>query len=477
MRYKVLLICFVALLIGFVPVNATELRTHSEYSGFPGGVIIQNVPILNTYGGDVFWVDTVAGSDGNKGTFQRPWKTLDYAVGRCAANNGDIIMIKSGSAISVGSPGALDLDVEGITIIGIGNMDDRPTITSGTTNGADIDVDADNITLSNVIIDLTGVDSIDAGIDVNAANFTLRDVEIIQYDAWGQADTAIILDANSGGFIMENVKISGVTTSTGSLSGVSIYNGTNTAAAGYTIINSEIIGDYTNACIYSAATPTHLNISYNYLRNYQSGDYAIELTSTASGRISHNEVVVDTPSAAIDPGSCQTFGNSVYDSDLTDAIAVQYLGSGGAISVKKSGASGIATANLFQVENGPIRIIELIGVVTVTIEAAANSLKLLVDPVEPATDTDLCAAADVTGDAAGTVFSLARYPSDPLIESTNGVIRSGATLTAGAGAVGQTPIICPAGMIEVNGTASTAGTVDWYLRYEPLDNDVIVTAQ
>ena len=469
MRYKVLLICFVALLIGFVPVNATELRTHSEYSGFPGGVIIQNVPILNTYGGDVFWVDTVAGSDGNKGTFQRPWKTLDYAVGRCAANNGDIIMIKAGSTISVSSAGGLDLDVEGITIIGIGNMDDRPIITSGTTTVADIDVDADNITLSNVIIDLTGLDAIAAGFDVNAANFTLRDVEIIQYDAGGQAETAIILDANSGGFIMENVKISGVTTSTGCLSGVSIYNGTNTAAAGYTIINSEIIGDYEYACIYSGATPTHLNISYNYLRNYQSGDYAIELTSTASGRISHNEVVVDTPSAAIDPGSCQSFGNMVYDSDLTDAIAVTDLGPVPEMSVMKTGVTPVAGGNLFSV-SGPIEILSIVGVVTTNIQATANLVKVLIDPTEPATDTDLCTATDLTGDTAGYVLTLPVDFGNALIETANGVVSvSGATTY---------PIICPAGMIEWSASVpSGGGAIDWHMRYRPLEPGVSVVVQ
>ncbi|MCK4815623.1 hypothetical protein KA005_07630, partial [bacterium] len=63
--------------------------------GFANGINLRGLPILNTYPGKVFWVDSETGSDGNKGTFDRPFGTIDYAVGRCTADRGDVILVKA----------------------------------------------------------------------------------------------------------------------------------------------------------------------------------------------------------------------------------------------------------------------------------------------------------------------------------------------------------------------------------------------
>jgi hypothetical protein len=89
-------------------------------------VSIREVPALVTFSGKVFWVDSATGSNGNKGTQSRPFATLDYAIGRCTANNGDTIIIKENHAETVTGVGGIAADVAGITIIGLGNFDQRP---------------------------------------------------------------------------------------------------------------------------------------------------------------------------------------------------------------------------------------------------------------------------------------------------------------------------------------------------------------
>ena len=89
-------------------------------SGFPGGVAIQGMPVLNTYGGNVYWVNSSGGGDGNKGTRQRPFATLDYAIGRCTANNGDVIMVMPNHAETITGAGGIALDVAGVTVVGMG---------------------------------------------------------------------------------------------------------------------------------------------------------------------------------------------------------------------------------------------------------------------------------------------------------------------------------------------------------------------
>lgn len=141
-------------------------------NGFNYGVSIRNMPVLTTFGGDVYWVDSNAGSNGNKGTFDQPFSTLDYAVGRCTANNGDIIFLKPGHVETVIAAGGLDLDVAGITVIFLGEGTDKAYVTFTTAVTADMDVDAANVTLVNPKF-VAGKDSLTGPVDVNSTDFTI----------------------------------------------------------------------------------------------------------------------------------------------------------------------------------------------------------------------------------------------------------------------------------------------------------------
>lgn len=110
--------------------------------GFNNGVAIRGLPILNTYGGNVYWVHSGTGSNGNKGTFERPFATIDYAIGRCSPNQGDLILAKEGHAEAVSAASGIDLDVAGVTVIGLGVGNARPTITLDTAATATIDLAA-----------------------------------------------------------------------------------------------------------------------------------------------------------------------------------------------------------------------------------------------------------------------------------------------------------------------------------------------
>lgn len=137
-------------------------------NGFSQGVTLRNVPIEVT-AGNVFWVDSNAGGDGNKGTYDRPFATLDYAIGRCAANNGDIIYLKPGHSESVSSAGAIACDVAGITIVGTGFGPDQAQFTFDTAATADIDVTGDGTRFINVRF-TAGFADVAAAIDIGASD-------------------------------------------------------------------------------------------------------------------------------------------------------------------------------------------------------------------------------------------------------------------------------------------------------------------
>lgn len=147
-------------------------------NGFTGGVTIRGIPITLAHPGQVFWLNNstvlppggVGGSNGNPGTFLRPFATLDYAIGKCTANRGDIIMVMPGHAENVATAGAITCDVAGVAIVGLGTGTKRPKF-SLTAAAATFVVSAANCSFFNlewqanfadvvIGLDVSGVDGL-----------------------------------------------------------------------------------------------------------------------------------------------------------------------------------------------------------------------------------------------------------------------------------------------------------------------------
>lgn len=126
-------------------------------SGFPNGLTVRGVPIAQSHPGKVFWVNNssvladggIGGSDGNPGTYQKPFRTIDYAIGRCTAGRGDIIMVMPGHAETITAAGGITLDVNGVCIVGLGSGAARPTLTYTTANTASLSWTGDQCTMKN----------------------------------------------------------------------------------------------------------------------------------------------------------------------------------------------------------------------------------------------------------------------------------------------------------------------------------------
>ncbi len=127
-------------------------------NGFPQGITIRNVPITVTNPGLVFWVSNssvlgpnqVGGSNGNPGTFNKPFSTLAYAMTKCVANRGDIILVKPGHAETISSAATFTMAVAGVAVVGLGVGSNRPTLTF-TAAAANIPITAANMSISNFL--------------------------------------------------------------------------------------------------------------------------------------------------------------------------------------------------------------------------------------------------------------------------------------------------------------------------------------
>lgn len=170
-------------------------------NGFTNGITIRGVPITVSNPGEVFWVNGssviakggVGGSDGNPGTYKKPFATIDYAIGRCTASRGDVIMVMPGHTETVSAAGGIACDVAGVSIVGLGVGTARPTVTLDTATTASITVSAANVSIKNMIFTANFAD-VAVLFDPTAVNFHVEDCKF--------ADTAADMDfvniANGG---------------------------------------------------------------------------------------------------------------------------------------------------------------------------------------------------------------------------------------------------------------------------------------
>ena len=112
---------------------------------------MDNVPIA----GQVFWVDSTQvksvtdGSKSNPGTHQKPFATLGFAIGRCEANRGDVIYLKHGHVELISEFADININVPGISIIGLGIGTLQPRM-NFTVDNKEVTVNANNISIINI---------------------------------------------------------------------------------------------------------------------------------------------------------------------------------------------------------------------------------------------------------------------------------------------------------------------------------------
>jgi len=293
-------------------------------NGFPNGVSIRGLPIIQTHPGKVFWVDNSApgngdsyinGSNGNTGTFRAPFATLAYAISQCRSGKGDIIFIKPGHAENVSDATSLAFNKAGIAIIGLGTGTSRPTFTFDTANTATIAVSAADVTVQNILfvgnfLSIASVFTVGAAREFHVDNCEFRD------------------SSSSLGFL--------TIVTTGS---------TANAANGLEFTNNRIRSDSTSAtaAVIVAGTMDRLKISDNYIVHTGANNNVAVVLEHGALVVDRLEVFrnkvfsvnTDTATGAIlvkttaTTGSGMIADNYVYGLDVAAAIlvtaaAVQY---------------------------------------------------------------------------------------------------------------------------------------------------------
>lgn len=443
----------------------------------------------------VVYVDSThpLASDDNDGTDPNaPKMTIESAIAECTANHNDWIVVGSNHAESIATAGAITFDIAGVHIVGQGSGQNRTRI-NFTNAVASIVVSAANVTIENFLF-LVGADSITIMVDVNADDFTLTDCEFRENTAVAQQWLTAV-DINGGGAnSADRAKIYGckfISEAAGANHAIEI----GAVEDGIEIVGNFITGDYAVAGIHSGSILTNMLLAGNFIRNTNAGDWAVELSAAATGMAVDNRFYADALATCFDPGSLMCAGNLATDAIDEAGIPIPLAAAGplpagsidaaaianGAIDPATftndalgQAAYGLiverttsalpqtAAADLFLVAGGNVLLKSIIGVVTANIGAVANDTQLLHEA------TALCANLDVTGDAAGSRYSITGTFANPMINTAELV-----PLARQA-----TEVVLPPGNISIDcdGSDGGGGSVQWTVVYVPLDLGATITA-
>lgn len=256
--------------------------------GFAEGVTIRGVPLIQTNPGQVYWVyngtalmtGQIGGSDGNKGTFDQPFSTLDYAVSRCVANRGDIIFVKPGHAETIATATALAIDVAGVAVIGLGRGSNRPTFNLTATTST-IAMSANNCVFWNCLV-TGGVDAIVAVYTISGADCSLQ----LNYrDVTGQCTDCVLTTAAADRLYIDVNDYDGATAA-GTNAGIAIVGGDHIEITGRYMDGNFAVGGID---VRTTATTDLFVHDFQYFRTRNAADIFLVDTITAStGQVGPN---------------------------------------------------------------------------------------------------------------------------------------------------------------------------------------------
>lgn len=463
---------------------ATSIPRMSDYPhGWRNNFSVRNIPIVMSNIGNTFWVDSGLGSDSGSGDRDHPFATIDYAIGRCTASNGDRIMVAAGHAETLTAAGAITCDVAGVAIIGIGEGGNRPTLTFGTSTSASVVISAANVTIAN-IVGVANIDGLTNPFHVQASNCTL-DIQWQDGSSTIEAARAILTTASANKLIIK-LKYLGFTAGDACVNAIRLVGGT----------SSRIIIDFYGKASTSVveflttATVDALIEGYMYVSGTTNGSKDVVDTVTGSTWFAN---IYDGAAGALYSGGSASAFSADDISSITDAL----YGTNGITTFPAASAAANAVS-LAEV----IRYISEYQIPRITSKAIASAAATLTTGASPVTlftvtgdvlcrvwaviSTAITSTSStgtlevgVTGNTAGllpqTTANGTNFPSNSVWAGDNSPTLNGEVLSSaglnwfliGTGA----DIIC-----TVATNSMTAGVLTFYCQYIPLNSSSTLVA-
>ena len=277
--------------------------TYLVTAGRLAGLAVPGMPIHESYAGATFWVDSNGGSNlgTGRGTFNLPYATVNYAIGRCSADSGDEVHIKPGHNEGGTAADLFDFTIAGVSVIGHGHGDSRPTFdfdAAGTTIG----VSAANAYLENVIL-RASVNIVTTAITVDGVYAHIHNVEfkdeLIGTDEFVDVITTSTVDNSEDGLTVTSCKY--LTTSAGVNSFIALENANRFITIMGNIVSVATAG--TAQSFVSQGTAADVQTMITMIGNYYSGqgtDHSGDNASLLGGTGDHTGILTHNRLGGLD---------------------------------------------------------------------------------------------------------------------------------------------------------------------------------
>lgn len=238
----------------------------------------------------------------------RLFETIDAAVAECTANSGDVIYVAPGHAEDISAATSCVLDVAGISVIGLGEGEERPTLTWTNIAGT-LEMDAANIKIKNLKF-LASVSAVVVGINVDANGCIIEDCEFDWDETGDDMKTMIDVDGVDHIIIRNNKFIAEDTA--GCEEAIRLDDANHVY-----IQDNYFYGDFTDGVIVGEGAAgadllIHKNVLYN--SDVDAASHTIDLNVAFTGVMSNNHIGTlhaANPEDTVDPGSLLSMENYV----------------------------------------------------------------------------------------------------------------------------------------------------------------------
>lgn len=282
--------------------------------------------------GRVFYVNSTAaaGTSGTSAGFGRtpntPFSTLAacLAIGSTAggptASNGDVIVLMPGHAETISAAGTITVATAGLTIVGLGNGDNRPTFTWSATASSWLIIAA-NVTIRNIVTKVS-IDEVVSMFAVSAAGVTFDRVDFVETTS-AQAIQWLLTTAAADRLTVQNCRHTQVTAAGSAQKWIQLVAGTGARIVDNTFLLTAFASTSSH-CISGSTAVIQIEIARNNILFLGATiTIVVNLVTTSTGIIADNRAGSGTSvatAAAFTGDACFMFNNLWADTAAASGL-------------------------------------------------------------------------------------------------------------------------------------------------------------
>jgi hypothetical protein len=302
---------------------------HSIYGnlvGYSNGQLLVNGrptgPFPASLGGSTFYVNSaVDGTDGRSP--QTAFGTLDEAFAKCTANKGDVIVVMPNHAETVTGAGGITHDVAGVSVIGVGNYNQRPRFLMDAGTAVTYLISAADAYVSGLEF-ASGHSGVVTCFDVTAVGATIHDCKFRNNTTNENFLTCVTA---SGATLTGNgLKVTGCdryTTDTDDAAFITIVDDLQdlVVSGNYVVTSSATAAQMVSVA--AGQLITNARISWNYLKNAMTaGELFFSNDGSTNTGIAHNNYCQHLDTTTTHDLGLESSGLALFDNYSSSSIAL-----------------------------------------------------------------------------------------------------------------------------------------------------------